>query len=116
MSDSNWGGAREGAGKKPGWKTGPTKPIRLPVTLHDAVYRYAKRLDEVMDPSNLESVTDSKMNYLLTDEMGAIHVQKVIEILNEALQLKANAGGAIKTEIRKALEILESFTSLLEIL
>lgn len=35
-------------------------------------------------------------------------LEEVIEILQEALTLKANAGGAIKAEIKRALEMLPS--------
>ncbi len=40
-----WGGRREGAGRKPSWKSGPCKPVKLPVALVDEVMKYARRLD-----------------------------------------------------------------------
>lgn len=40
-----WGGHREGAGRKPTWKSGRCKPVKLPVALVDEVIRYARRLD-----------------------------------------------------------------------
>jgi hypothetical protein len=39
---------------------------------------------------------------------GAPNLQEAIAILNDALTLKSNAGGKIKDEIRKALELLSS--------
>lgn len=37
---------------------------------------------------------------------GELNVDEAIKLLKEALTLKANAGGAIKEKIRKALEML----------
>lgn len=45
VSKSNWGGYREGAGQKPKWNSGETKPIRLPVKLHQQVTEFARLLD-----------------------------------------------------------------------
>lgn len=41
----NWGGYREGSGQKPKWRAGETKPIRLPVALHEKIYQYVLLLD-----------------------------------------------------------------------
>jgi hypothetical protein len=41
-----------------------------------------------------------------TSPSGAADLAQVISVLEQALTLKANAGGAIKAEIRKALELL----------
>jgi hypothetical protein len=37
---------------------------------------------------------------------SAANLEDVISVLEQALTMKANAGGAIKAEIRKALELL----------
>lgn len=42
-----------------------------------------------------------------SDGLGPIELAIAISHLKKALELKANAGGAIKTEIKKALKILE---------
>ncbi len=47
----SWGGGREGAGRKPGWKSGPCKAVKLPVLLVDDVLRYAHGLDEGHSPA-----------------------------------------------------------------
>lgn len=52
------GGKREGAGGKPGWKNGRTKPVRVPVVLADKILEIAKILDE---EGLGESVTGSKV-------------------------------------------------------
>lgn len=61
------GGRREGAGGKPAWKHGATKPIRIPIALADEVLRITRILDEgkFEDSDNLHAfaglVTDSKV-------------------------------------------------------
>ncbi|MDJ1169677.1 hypothetical protein PMG71_09585 [Roseofilum sp. BLCC_M154] len=74
------------------WKSSnETKAIRVPEHLADRVLAYAHSLDE--------GIT----------EPGTGKTQKeAIAILRQALDLKANAGGKIKAEIKKALSLLEN--------
>lgn len=52
------GGKREGAGGKPTWRYGKTKPVRVPVALAEKILEIARVLDE----EGLESpVTSSKV-------------------------------------------------------
>lgn len=46
-----WGGRREGAGRKATWKSGTCKAVKLPVALVDQVLLYARQLDEGVLPS-----------------------------------------------------------------
>lgn len=61
------GGRREGAGGRPAWKYGKTKPVRVPIALADKILEIAKILDEgkFEDSDNLEEfeelVTASKV-------------------------------------------------------
>ena len=43
---SNRGGRREGAGGKPSWNHGKTKPIRVPIDLADRIIEIARVLDD----------------------------------------------------------------------
>ena len=70
------------------WRHGATKTIRVPIVLADQVLEYAKKLDESPDTSDSTA--------------------EAIRILTEALELKPNAGGAIKTKIRSALALLKN--------
>lgn len=60
------GGRREGAGGRPAWKHGKTKPVRVPIALAEKILEIAKILDEgkFEDSDNLEEfeepVTASK--------------------------------------------------------
>ena len=68
-NNSNWGGYREGSGQKPKWNSGETKPIRLPVKLHQQITDIARLLDskeytteELLSceiKQHLETVTES---------------------------------------------------------
>jgi hypothetical protein len=61
---SNWGGYREGSGQKPKWKSGETKPLRLPVKLHNEILEYARLLDsgEYTREKLLSCDTNSKLD------------------------------------------------------
>jgi hypothetical protein len=85
------GGAREGSGPDSTWRLGKTKAIRIPVVLADQLLKAARELDS---KGSLK---------LIQVDRGS---EEAVSILAAALTLKANAGGAIKIEIRKALEIL----------
>ena len=60
---SNWGGYREGSGQKPKWKSGETKPLRLPIKLHNEILEYARLKDsgEYTREELLSCDTNSKL-------------------------------------------------------
>ncbi len=69
MKKSNWGGYRPGSGQKPKWKSGETKPLRIPVALHEQILGFTQLLEngeqpnELLScdlPSHLGSVTQSR--------------------------------------------------------
>lgn len=53
----SWGGKREGAGRKPGWKNGPCKAVKIPAALVGDVMRYAHQLDAGEAPTPASPVT-----------------------------------------------------------
>lgn len=84
------------------WRSGPTRTIRIPIALTDQVLDFALRLDAG------ESLTQvNRKNTTQTGETSRESLTQVIQILNDALTLKANAGGKIKDRIRDALALLE---------
>ena len=93
------GGARPNSGPPPSWKHGRTTTIRVPRKLSVQIVQLARQLDE----GKLEFDTGSKMEFDTSSKKA-----EVVEILTEALKLKSNAGGKIKLEIRKVLELLEA--------
>ena len=54
------GGRREGAGGRPAWNYGKTKPVRVPIALADRILEIAKILDEgkFEDSDKLEEVKE----------------------------------------------------------
>ncbi|MBP0011385.1 hypothetical protein [Roseofilum sp. Belize Diploria] len=77
------------------WKsTNKTKAIRVPENLAEDILDYARKLD-AGESDGGESAESPDLSL-------------VKNILNKALVLKGNAGGKIKDEIRKALEVIES--------
>ena len=100
------GGARPNSGPPPSWKHGRTTTIRVPRALAAQIKHLARQLDEGKleydTGSEVERDTSSKLEY-----DTSLKIAEAVEILIEALKLKSNAGGKIKVEIRKVLELLE---------
>lgn len=85
-------GGYRGGGRPSLYQNQPTRTIRVPVVLADELVEIAKQLDSGKSPAlQHSSETDAR----------------VIDILHDALKLKANAGGAIKQKIREALALLD---------
>lgn len=85
------------------WRSGATRTIRIPIALTDQVLDFALRLDagESLSQVNHADVTQK-------GELSCESLSQAIQVLNEALHLKANAGGKIKDRIREAIALLES--------
>ena len=75
------------------WKSGKTKLYRLPEAIAPQVLEYAHKIDAGI------TVTSNK-----ADDLDWLFIQ---DVLRGALRLPANKGGAIKAQIRKALEVLD---------
>ena len=104
------GGKRPGAGRRPrfgGYHQ--TTTMRVPAPLKQEIIAYIEHL-----------CTDSQSQYVVRKSKRAApssqtdkvtfskdELNMALTLLNEALHLKANAGGAIKREIRKALQLLQ---------
>ncbi|MGK7953773.1 MAG: hypothetical protein AB4063_00680 [Crocosphaera sp.] len=101
MKKSNWGGYRPGSGQKPKWKSGETKPLRIPLTLHEQVLAFTQLLDsgEKPDeflscdlPSHLGNVTESKQEKVTTPQYDSVTLssQERIPLDNENVTLSSN--------------------------
>jgi hypothetical protein len=83
------GGKRSGAGRKK--STDSSVVIRVPATIKNIIKQW------------IQTANQSKAPAIYCQE----DVLQSITILESALKLKANAGGKIKIEIRKVIEILQ---------
>ena len=112
----------------PKWKNLPTKAIRVPEIFADRLLASARQLDtadtertpeqidsrpglELADTERTPEQIDSRPGLELadTERTPGLELKKVHQarsILTKALKLRANCGGAIKDEIREALELL----------
>ena len=100
------GGARPNSGPPPSWKYGRIRIIRVPRVLAAQIKHLARQLDQ----GKLEYDTGSKIENDTSSEMErdtSSNIAGAVEILTEALKLKSNAGGKIKLEISKVLELLK---------
>ena len=101
------GGARPNSGPPPSWKHGRTTTIRVPRALAAQIKHLARQLDEGKLESDMGSKIDSDTGSELECDTSS-KLADAVEILTESLKLKSNAGGKIKVEIRKVLELLEA--------
>ena len=106
------GGKRPGAGRRPRFGAyHKTTTMRVPAPLKQDVIAYIERLCADSASQDGKIVTKSKRGFAASQTDNVTFskdaLNAAIALLNEALHLKANAGGAIKHEIRKVLRILQ---------
>lgn len=85
------GGIHKGT-LKPTWNAGKTTAVRLPIAKKDEILKLARAIDAIEG----EAIVIEKNSFL-----------EAISILEKALELKPNAGGAIKEQIRQALILIK---------
>ncbi|MDB9515983.1 hypothetical protein PN466_03285 [Roseofilum reptotaenium CS-1145] len=92
----------------PKWKSDPkTKAVRIPVSLAEEILAIAHQIDDER-AGNGGSGSATYLPPRGEDKaIGDRDYDAAIAILKDSLLLKANAGGKIKAEIKKALELLE---------
>ena len=103
---------------QPKWKSGETKVIRVPVALADELLAIARQMDEgsfdlLQDNTSHLKQEISDLNSEISGLKAELHFLRVklenaVEICGAALKLKANAGRAIKAEIKKAFPELDN--------
>lgn len=87
---------------KPKWNHLPTEVIRVPQCFSEQIQAIARDIDNGID-NTVQRYTEDTTACNKSDDT----TQEAINILENALTLKANAGGKIKEEIRRALELLK---------
>jgi hypothetical protein len=85
------GGIHKGT-LKPTWNAGKTTAVRLPIAKKDDILKLARAIDAIEG----EAIVIEKESFL-----------EAILLLEKALELKPNAGGAIKEQIRQALILIK---------
>ncbi|MFO7032498.1 hypothetical protein B9T07_21885 [Limnospira fusiformis CCALA 023] len=90
--------------KQPKWINTPTRAIRVPDVFAEELLAIAHQMDQ---GDVIEIPVNSNGNHQAVGELlsDQIH-QQIIDILLPATKMKAGNGGAIKSEIAKALTLL----------
>jgi hypothetical protein len=102
---------RDDSGKfsKKGKEERILRAIRLTQNTWDTFQERAEN-EDMTRPDYLEALVNGDVEWESEEKESETEldfdIDEVVEILTEALDLKANAGGKIKTEIRKALKIM----------
>jgi hypothetical protein len=85
------------------------RSIRLTDSTWNALEDKASEQD-MSKADYLEALVSGEIDWESDDfdkeQVAEFDIDEVVEILTEALTLKSNAGGAIKKEIKKALELM----------
>lgn len=92
MGFSSRGGRHQGT-LKPSWNYGKTKTMRVPIALENTIRKLARTIDHFQDDD------------IMLVPSG--NLQEAIRLLEQSLNYKPNAGGKIKTEIKKAIKLLK---------
>ena len=99
------GGRRKGSGRKSVWASKPsrdeTKLARIPTTIFDDVLAIAHLIDAGdLDLKQIEATKKRGGIYL-----SKAKIKQLNQLADEALTLKANAGGKIKNKVREMKKI-----------
>jgi hypothetical protein len=86
---------------KPKWNHLPTEVIRVPKCFSEQLQAIARDIDNGIDIT-VQRYSEDNTACNKSDD----NYQEAIDILENALTLKANAGGKIKDAIREALKLL----------
>lgn len=105
------------------WRSGRTTTIRVPIAISHQLLEYAHRLDcskaldlqqdnidDLKAKADLAKILLERCEYLEQLGRDTGSQEQAIAVLKAALDLKPNAGGAIKKQIKKALELLEGIS------
>lgn len=82
-----WGGKRENGGFPAKWRSGNSKPIRIPESLHEAVLAYAHKLDEVQQPDAAPSKPQGMIQLNATDKPLTSEDIRQMRLTLEAVRL-----------------------------
>jgi len=80
---SNWGGARPGAGQKPKWNAGETKPVRIPAAFEQEILWFARCLDAEPTDAHRQELLSCQLE-LVTD--SSIPLESFIERWEKAIE------------------------------
>jgi hypothetical protein len=108
MNNSNNPGVG-GRGKRAPYKTTHYRmPIALKPIVEEMARKYRELVDEyeVDDPALVEAVINAICPKQTNKNIDSEKIELAIEILNSALTLKANSGGAIKRKVEEALKLM----------
>jgi len=104
---------------KAAWQSGPTRTIRVPITLADATLEYARQLDRGIEPRDTwvqsDTQTDNKVDNIVVEPRDTAKIQAELESLranyDALLETSARVTAKLRDEVdrlRSALELPEA--------
>jgi hypothetical protein len=106
---SNWGGARPGAGQKPKWNTGETKPVRIPAALTQEVLWFARCLDADPTPEHQQNLLNCQLDSV-TESNCKARLHELITRWEEAIEAGRGPRWYMAKKLLAELKTLDSET------
>ena len=98
------GGKRKGAGRKSGWLSGKTKPVKLPELLIPEIIEFARVLDQVKTDLELDEALDLLFDELVDRRILERSAEKIIALQkNQTLKERTVADNTAKDNSKPAL-------------
>jgi hypothetical protein len=83
---------------KAAWQSGPTRTIRVPIALAEVTLKYARQLDQGIEPRDTmiqsDSLTHSKVDNIVSEPRDTAQIQAELE------SIRANYDALLKTSAR----------------
>ncbi len=100
---------------KAAWQSGPTRTIRVPISLAEVTLEYARQLDQGIEPRDtmvqLDSPTDSKVGNIVSEPRDTAKIQAELESIranyDALLETSARVTAKLRDEVRRLRSALE---------
>jgi hypothetical protein len=104
---------------KAAWQSGPTRTIRVPIALAEVTLKYARQLDQGIEPHDTgilsDSLTHSKVDNIVSEPRDTAQIQVELESIranyDALLETSARVTAKLRDEVdrlRSALELPEA--------
>lgn len=110
------GGSRAGAGRKPSWKSGVTKTVKLPIALLERVMAFAHQIDEGIVPSEIDAESKAPATAPAKTLAGDKSASQLFRLIDEKRALESRVE-SLKVELartRRKLEMEEMYAKRLQ--
>ena len=103
---------------KAAWQSGPTRTIRVPIALAEVTLKYARQLDQGIEPRDTmiqsDSLTHSKVDNIVSEPRDTAQIQAELESLRANYEALLETSARVTTKLRDEVDRLRSALELPE--